>query len=195
DLVKFIEKRERKPVYTAIEDEIGEGTEVVFSSLASSIDAAQYRKKVMQLLEEHREHPAVLKVRFNEPLAPEDLHSLEALLHRLDEGGGDRVRLLLGQESLAAFIRRLVGLDREAAQRAFGHHLAESRYNSAQIRFIDQIVDHLTRNGVMDPGLLYEQPFTDFHPDGLDGLFPDSDADRIVRIIAAINENVGLSGR
>jgi hypothetical protein len=40
----------------------------------------------------------------------------------------------------------------------------------------------------------YGHPFNDFHLDGLDGLFPGSVAYRIVRTIAAINENGGPSG-
>jgi type I restriction enzyme R subunit len=194
DLVKFIEKRKRKPVYTSFVDEIGTGTEVVFTALASSIDAAQYRKKVLQFLTAHLEHPALLKVRFNEPLAPADLQSLEELLYHLDgEGSPERFLQAFGQpESFGAFIRGLVGLEREAAQRAFSRHLAESRYTAAQIRFIDQVIDYLTRNGVMDPGKLYEPPFTDLHPAGLDGLFPDDDADSLVRIITHINLNAGL---
>jgi type I restriction enzyme R subunit len=50
----------------------------------------------------------------------------------------------------------------------------------------------------MDPGQLYEPPFTDSHPDGLDGIFQDNDADRIVEIVRSFNETVeaefGIAG-
>jgi type I restriction enzyme R subunit len=39
---------------------------------------------------------------------------------------------------------------------------------------------------------LYEPPFTDLHPEGLDGLFPDDAADMLVHIITHINHNAGL---
>ena len=45
----------------------------------------------------------------------------------------------------------------------------------------------------MDAGLLYEQPFIDYSPQGLDGLFPDHAATNIVQIIAMINKNAGLA--
>ena len=42
----------------------------------------------------------------------------------------------------------------------------------------------------MDPGLLYEPPFTDLHHQGLDGVFEDDDADLIVAIIRSFNKTV-----
>ena len=195
DLVKFIEKSKQPLLYPIFEDEIGVGTEVTIAALASSVDVAQYRKKVTAFLNAQREHPAILKLRFNEPLTTSDLVSLETLLFDLDgEGSKARFERSFGEvKSLGTFIRGLVGLDREAAKRAFGKYLEGSRYNANQIRFIDGIVDHLTRNGVMDGGKLYEQPFTNFSPLGLDGLFPETEAADIVQILAMINKNAGWS--
>jgi type I restriction enzyme, R subunit len=82
-----------------------------------------------------------------------------------------------------------VGLDRQAAQAAFARFLEGSTYSANQIRFIPQIIEHLTRNGVIHPGSLYDQPFTDYNTEGLDGLFPDEDAQAIMGIIAQINAN------
>lgn len=39
-----------------------------------------------------------------------------------------------------------------------------------QIQFINHIIDHLTQNGVMEPRLLYESPYTDLNSQGVDGL-------------------------
>lgn len=195
DLVKFIERSRRKPVFTDFEDEMGPGAEMTFTHLAPSIDRVQYRKKVMQFLNEHREHPAILKLRFNEPLSGEDLESLERLLHDLG-GQGTREQFesaFDSPQSLPAFVRGLVGLDREAAKKAFARHLENTRYTANQIRFVTQIIDTLTRNGVMDPSRLYEQPFTDYNPAGLDGLFPDPEAEDILRILTTVNTNGGWS--
>lgn len=87
---------------------------------------------------------------------------------------------------------KLAELGREAVEKAFGKYLSGSQYNATQIRFIDQIIECLTQNGVMDGGLLYEQPFTNFSPLGLDGLFPETDAADIVQILAMINKNAGF---
>jgi len=80
-------------------------------------------------------------------------------------------------------------LDREAAKKAFSEYLNEHKFNSSQIQFINLIIDYLSQNGVIEPSKLYEAPYTDFNTSGLDGVFQDSDADRIVRILKSIKEN------
>ena len=85
------------------------------------------------------------------------------------------------------FIRSLVGLDRNAALEAFGRFLDGNRYNSQQIRFVEMIIERLTKHGIIEPGQLYEPPFTAHHHEGLDGTFSDSDANEIVAAIARIN--------
>jgi type I restriction enzyme R subunit len=93
-----------------------------------------------------------------------------------------------GIQPLGQLIRRIIGLDRRAAKAAFGEFLESGTFNADQIRFIDQIVEHLARNGVMDVGVLYEPPFTDMHSQGLDGILPEH-ADKIVSIIQHVNTN------
>jgi len=57
---------------------------------------------------------------------------------------------------------------------------------------VENIIDYLTQNGVMDPALLYEPPFTDLHHQGLDGIFESDDADQIVLLVGSFNETVGI---
>jgi hypothetical protein len=78
-----------------------------------------------------------------------------------------------------------VGLDRQASE-AFGEFLHNASYSATQIRFIDQAISYLTQNGTMGPGLLYEPPFTDLHIEGLDGIFGDDGAARIVHLLQEI---------
>ena len=94
--------------------------------------------------------------------------------------------------SLKQFIRKLVGLDRAAAKEAFAQSLKSTSLCANQIRFVDTIIDYLTQNGVMDPGLLYEPPFTDIHDEGLDGVFEDNDADQVVAVVRSFNDTVGV---
>ena len=50
------------------------------------------------------------------------------------------------------FLRSLVGMDREAAKRAFGEFLSRKNMTANQTEFINLIIDHLTERGVIEPG-------------------------------------------
>ena len=89
--------------------------------------------------------------------------------------------------------QRIVGLDHAAAKAAVSKYLENTQFTANQIRFVEQIIDLLTQQGVMNPMLLYETPFTDLHSDGLDGLFQDDDADNIIAIIRSFNETVSIN--
>ena len=45
------------------------------------------------------------------------------------------------------------------------------------------VIEHLTDQGVMDPALLYEPPFTDVAPTGPDQLFGE---ERVTRLAEAL---------
>jgi type I restriction enzyme, R subunit len=90
------------------------------------------------------------------------------------------------QAGLGEFIRSLVGLDREAAKQAFGEFLSASTASANQIEFINLIIDHLTHHGIMDPGLLYESPFTDINAQGPEGVFSPQQVDSLVTVLEKI---------
>jgi type I restriction enzyme R subunit len=84
-----------------------------------------------------------------------------------------------------------VGLDRNAAKAAFSQYLDDKTFSANQIRFVENIIDRLTQQGVMDPGLLFQPPYTNFSPHGIDGIFEEADADQIIAIVRSFNETVG----
>jgi type I restriction enzyme R subunit len=70
-----------------------------------------------------------------------------------------------------------------AATEAFEAFLDGTRYSVEQVRFVQLIIDELTRNGVMEPGRLYESPYTDHGL--LDQIFPDQ-VGAIVEILRGV---------
>jgi len=74
---------------------------------------------------------------------------------------------------------------------AFSKYLDTTRFNANQIRFIEMIINHLTQKGTMDAGMLYEQPFTNLHYTGVEGVFKGEDAvvGEILGVIRSINAN------
>ncbi|MGB3495307.1 MAG: DEAD/DEAH box helicase family protein [Elainellaceae cyanobacterium] len=192
DLVKFIDKTQQSIVYTDFEDQVGDILNVNVPSQTTGFSPYQYRKKVEAYIRAHETHVAIAKLKRNNPLTETDLEALETMLFGSEElEGRDRFEEVYGKDtSLKLFIRKLVGLDRNAAKQAFAQYLEGSSFSANQIRFVETIIDYLTQNGVMDPGLLYEPPFTDADPDGLDGVFGDDDADQLVAIVRSFNETV-----
>ena len=188
DLVKFMDKKQRKLIYTDFEDELGEIRKVEFGTIGSAVNIKQYQKKVMHFLKEHENHIAIQKLKRNVPITSSDIAELERILFESDGLGTkeDFERAYGKQEHLGLFIRNLIGLDREAAKQAFGDYLSRQTLTANQIRFINQIIEYLTQNGVMDAALLYESPFTDYASAGLDGVFKDKDANGIVSVLDSI---------
>jgi type I restriction enzyme, R subunit len=115
---------------------------------------------------------------------------LEQALRDIGEDNGETLLsgLLVrsGVPARAWFVRGLVGLDRTAAQAAFGKFLADRSLTPPQIRFVEMTIDQLTARGVMEPADLYDPPFSKLHAGGPDGLFQGKE-NVIEGIFAALN--------
>jgi type I restriction enzyme R subunit len=190
ELVTFADREKRKDVYTAFKDEGGLLREVADVPYATSgVNVAQYKKKVEQFIRDHEDYVVIQKIRWGIPLNVEDLAALETFFYQAEEVGGQEqfVQIYGEQENLAAFIRSLVGLDRGKAKERFAQFLDGQTYTADQIRFVNYIIDHLTANGTIDPELLYGQPYTDIHYQGLTGVFPEDQAQALLRVVQAVN--------
>jgi type I restriction enzyme R subunit len=187
ELVKLIEAKRRPRIYTDFEDEIGQGTELELRGIPAGTDMDRFKMKARQFLLAHETHLAIQKLRRNEPLTRTDLSELERML--IDAGVGDAADLerVTSEGGLGVFVRSLVGLDREAAKKAFAEFLGDKTLTANQIEFLNLVIDHLTERGTMEPGLLYESPFTDFNPSGVAGLFDEKRVARVIHILADIN--------
>ena len=77
-----------------------------------------------------------------------------------------------------------------AAKEAFAGFLTGQAFTSNQIEFVNLIIDHLTEKGAMEARLLYETPYTDFSPLGVDGLFNPNDVTELFSILEEIREHL-----
>lgn len=183
-LVHLIEKRRRKPIYTDFEDEIGEEREVEFEKLAPPDAYEKFRAKARHFLRQHQDHMAIFKLRSNRQLTATDLEELERMLRESGVGTAEDVkRAKAAAEGLGLFVRSLVGLDRAAAKDAFAGLLVGRAMTASQIEFVSMVVDHLTDHGVMDAGRLYESPYTDINPLGVDGVFTTEETDELLAVL------------
>ncbi|HRI43832.1 MAG TPA: DEAD/DEAH box helicase family protein [Fimbriimonadaceae bacterium] len=190
-LVKFADTEQgRQRVFVNFEDAIGDGVEVILTTSDPSLN--QYREKLRHYLRDHLTHPAVRKVRENVPLSKDDVKAIEAMLFGDQVVEPTKLEAVIGTEGpLSRFVRKTVGLDKEAAKRAFSDIFDGVHMSAKQLLFMNHLVDFLCTNGVMNPGSLFEPPFTHLHDMGIDGIFPEQAAS-IVKIIEQINANAAV---
>ncbi len=190
-LVKLIEKSTSTIVYSMLDDEIGEATEVDIPVVSSGVNIAQYRKRVESFIKANENHITIAKLKRGLALTPTDLNELERFVFDAQEvESKEKFEQCFGTDKpLPLFIRSLVGLDRQSVQQAFSKYLQGSTYNEKQIRFIEMVIEHLTIRGTLEASQLYEPPFNQIHYEGIDGVFSDGDADNIFGVVEAFNES------
>lgn len=186
-LIQFIDKRQRKPVYTDFEDLIGEGTDITLPGFVVGTNQAKFIAKVRSFLNQHLDHTVIIKLRKNEPLTTSDLVELERLFGESGTCDPDEIHHAADEaHGLGLFVRSLVGMDRDVAKKALDMFIRGKTYNSNQLEFINLILNHLTEHGFIEPARLYESPFTDITPSGPEGLFPSQDIDELIRVLEGV---------
>ena len=186
-LIKLIDRQARKTLITDFEDEMGETKSFDLPGFSAPETFEKFRAKARQFLLAHEDHIAVHKLRTNIPLTKTDLRELERIL--LESGVGtpeDVTKAKEASQGLGLFVRALVGLDREAAKNAMSAFLKGRTPAPNQIQFLDEIVNHLTANGVMDAARLYEAPYTYFHPLGVEGVFKGPEIDELLSVLEEV---------
>jgi type I restriction enzyme R subunit len=187
DLVRLIEKHRRKPVYTDFEDEMGAEAHVELPGLGAGRDFERFRQKARVFLRGHEDHLTIRKLRMDHPLTPSDLTELERMLVEAGVGSQEELRRATDEsQGLGLFIRSLVGLDREAAKQALGGFMDGKALSANQVEFLNLVADHLTQQGFMPLERLYGSPFTDVDPLGVDGVFPQGQADELIQVLEGV---------
>jgi len=187
DLIRFIEKDGQKIYYTNFKDEILEINEN--GAMYNSNDLKDYKKKVEHYLKEHKDELAIYKLRNNKKLTKEDMKTLERILWK-DLGSKAEYEKEYGNTPVTKLVRKIVGLQREAANEAFSKFLSEENLNVIQIRFVKLIVDYIVANGIIeDNRVLMEEPFRSLG--SITSLFKDNinDAREIMNVITDIKNN------
>ncbi|MFI3253394.1 MAG: DEAD/DEAH box helicase family protein [Eubacteriales bacterium] len=184
-LVKFI-KKEHRIYSTNFTDEIT--TEWHESDLEND-DLKNYKEKAEFYVREHQNHPTIAKLKHNEPLTFEDMVDLQDILWS-QVGTAEEYENTFGEKPLGEFVREILGLDMNAAKKAFGVFLSNANLDDRQIYFVNQIVEYIVENGMMkDLSVLQEAPFTS--KGSVVEIFTDLSVwQGIHKIIQEINQNV-----
>ncbi len=190
DIVHLIDQSSRAILYTDFEDDLGDAMPVPLNPAA---DFAAFKKKAREFLLSHGDHLALRRLRSGKPLTRLDIEELERML--LEAGVGSDADIEIAKKTETAqvggfgvFLRSIIGLERGAVQEYFAEFIAGGA-SGDQIEFVGMVIEHLTRNGVIDPGLLYDSPFTELTPDGPDSLFSEDDVERFLTKLRTLNRS------
>ena len=77
---------------------------------------------------------------------------------------------------------------RAAAKQAFNRFLDDKRYSRNQITFVNLVIDYLTEHGTIDPGRVYDSPFTSVAPEGPETIFIEGDLDDFFEIVRQLHD-------
>ncbi|MCB9222474.1 MAG: hypothetical protein H6615_11670 [Ignavibacteria bacterium] len=191
ELVQYLEEESRPIINTDFEDNLILGEPKVPYKTPMTNDL--YRRQVERFIRENRNHITISKLNTNRPITPAEIDELQRILFDGgDRGTFDKYHEVYGEEPLGVFIRSIVGLDIRAAQEVFAEFLQSGNFNADQMKFIDNIIQHLNRNGTIDKELLFKPPFTDASDNGLVGLFDDAQAVRIISLLDGVNRNADV---
>ena len=193
-LVQFIEKRQRKPIFTDFEDIMGSETDIILPGFSVGIDQAKFVAKARAFLCQHLDHAVVTKLRMNQSLTVSDLAELERFLCESGTGGPENLRRAADDaHGLGLFVRSLVGMDRGAVMNALAHFIGDKTLTANQLEFIKLIINHITEHGFIEPAQLYESPFTDITPRGPEVLFHPQEIDKLLRILETVRATAIVS--
>lgn len=185
ELIKFIERKKQKIYFTNFKDEILEVNEN--NAMYNANDLKDYKKKVEHYLKAHQDELAIYKLRNNKQLTKEDLKTLERIMWE-ELGTKADYEKEYGDTPVNKLVRKLVGLDRGAANEAFSKFLSEEKLNVVQIRYVKLIVDYIVKNGFVDNNRIFmEDPFREIG--SIVTLFEREDREEIMQIVKQIESN------
>jgi type I restriction enzyme, R subunit len=150
---------------------------------------SKFERKVRTYLRSHENDMAVQKLMRGLQITSFDLAELEHIF--LDLGFGTEADIELVTEEhdgFGLFLRSVTGLRREAAVAAFDDFQAGKTMSPAQHDFIRLIIDSLAKNGIVEVGHLYGQPFTSRAPHGPDSIFSDADVEVTAAVLASLKK-------
>jgi len=193
NLLVYIDKEDQRYVTTDFIDELNEDDTVITdytSKSAAKNTKNQFTnnlKRLEKLLEEHKDHMTIRRIRDGKSISTQELQALEKMLFSESLSKESIEAELGGKLILSKLIVSLFGLSKEHVDKAFADFINEYKLSSTQTEFLNTIKKFLTKNGQINPEKLYDSPFKTFDPQGVDGVFREEQANKLFEIITSIN--------
>lgn len=163
------------------------------------LDLAAYRHRVEGILRElFEESPVLQKIKAGETVDENEITPLiEKVLLRDPDLCIEELLVQFPNKAnrLDLAIRQIIGLDAEAVDRHFTRFVQKyPGLSSHQMRFLALIQKHIVNYGKLEIDKLYEEPFTQVHIEGVDGVFTNEEqVGDLLELIDEVNE-LALAG-
>ncbi|WP_374362554.1 DEAD/DEAH box helicase family protein [Cloacibacterium sp.] len=192
NLIQFLkDENKEKPIYSDFTDDLPNGEVQEKDIIGGYTKLQSYKDRVESFIRKNKNHLVIDKLYRNIPVTHSELSILEDFLMQEAESK-DRLFNEYGEQPLGRFVRKIIGLDIEAAEKHFSTFIQQANLNANQITFINKIMNYLNKNGVLDKSMLTQPPFNDLHDNGVIGIFPEEDKlVRVIQLIDELNQNVG----
>ncbi len=172
--------------YTNFTDElVGPPIQKEFKGRYGNFESHYARLK--KIIQDNANHLTIHRLYTNQPITATELDELDRMLFA--QSGLEahaQYQQILGEKPLGVFVRSILGLDASAVQSAFSSFLSNGPLTSVQIEFINNLIQQFTRDGQVDPGMLFEQPYNRYHESGVAGVFP-LHAEKLLEIVEETN--------
>ncbi|MCZ2722399.1 DEAD/DEAH box helicase family protein [Marinomonas sp. 15G1-11] len=163
-------------------------TEVREHKLYNKDEVSVYRRRAKELLDNLvATNPILQKIKAHEAVSEDDLKNLTStILTTHPTVSLDTLNAFYGRtaDQLHITLQELVGLEPEKVSEHFTDFVhRHPNLTSQQVRFMDLLKTYITNYGFIDIAKLYEAPFTSVNPNGVDGVFKDTDVDDLVSVL------------
>lgn len=195
-LVHFLKDENKETtVYSEFDDEFFEANVSEVNILDSYTNLQSYKDRVEAFIRKNKSHLVIDKLYKNIPITPKELELLEHFLMKEALESKDRFEKEYGNLSFGIFIRKIIGLDIEAANKHFSAFIQSENLTPNQITFVQKIIDYLNVNGILEKQMLTQSPFTDQNDEGVMGVFGDEDTKifKIIQLVEEVNKNAGIA--
>ena len=163
DLVQFI-KGDKKRNFTINVPDIIEYKDAPKHTMPT----LTYKERVIDFISKNRHHPVLEKIRSLQQLTQDDILALEQICWK-ELGSKEEYQAyvrrggLICGDSVAAFIRSIIKVDRVKALELYSKYLTVSPLNPEQEEYVKSVLDYVCSNGDIEPATLYrEEPFSEW---------------------------------
>lgn len=189
DLMQFLKNEKEQPLYSNFTDELDYSKIQQVSVLGEPPSQLQnYKSRVEHFIRQHKDYLVIDKIYRNIPITSDELNQLEHFLTH-EKFDLNKIEKEFETKSLSQFVRKVLGMDKDAVQQHFAKFIQEENLSNNQIQFMNVVIRYLTENGMVALVELSDSPFNNVVDQGIIGAFQeDSKLRKVLQLIREVNE-------